>query len=420
MYRSLMAEIADARPLEANLRLYSWHQLFAGLYFWLPTSFLFFLERLSLGASLRLVAVYFLAVVVLEVPSGWASDRLGRVPTLRAGALVWIAAFLVFVLGGDSVLILAAGQILIAAGFAALSGTTAAFHYDTLEALQRADQFERREAAIARNALLGTTAAVLAGGALGFVDLRLPFTAALAAACAQFIVTIRMTDPSPAPPGTTGNDETAPRLVDVVRNLKRPSLAWIFVFMIAQQPLEGLALDQIPPWLAIATGNALDDSGTAPLFSGALIAVISLVGAAAAGASHRLREAMGLRPALVLLASIEATILVGMAVTVSPWLLPLLTLRSTQAAAGTVLVSSATAPVLHRNHRATFLSIGSLAGRLTYGIALLAMGFITDFDTVLQVSAAIGVGSVGLLIVAHFLLAAETLDPADKRDLRTT
>lgn len=405
-----MTDIAHARSLEANLRLYGWHQLFAGLFFWLPTSFLFFLERLSLGASLRMLAVYFLAVVVLEVPSGWASDRLGRVPTLRAGALAWVGAFTALVFGGESLLLLALGQMLLAAGFAALSGTTSTFHYDTLEALDRAGQFERDESAVARNALVGTTVAVLAGGALGFVDLRLPFAGSLVAACAQFVVAMRMKEPSPTRAHPTAADAEAPRLAAVVANLKRPSLAWILVFMVVQQPLEGLALDQIPPWLAIATGNTLTEAGTAPLFTGALIAVISLVGALAAGASHRLRQAIGLRPALVLLASIEAAILVGMAVTVSPWLLPLLALRSTQAAAGTVLVSAATAPVLPRNHRATFLSLGSLAGRLTYGSALVAMGFIADFDTVLQVSAVIGAGSVGLLIASHFLLASEEAD----------
>ena len=405
-----MAETSDVGPLSVNLRLYAWHQVLAGLLFWLPTSFLFLLERVSLGSALRILAVYFLAVVVLEVPSGWASDRFGRVRTLRAGAIAWILAFAVFVVGGESVVVLGAGQVLMAAGFAALSGTTSAFHYDTLEALGIAGEFERRESAISRNGLIGTTIAVLAGGALGFVDLRLPFAASLVAAAAQLVVVMRMTEPSQGSSDGSQVEVPIPRLVDVVRYLKQPSLAWIFVFMVVQQPLEGLALDQIQPWLAVVTGNSLEDSGSTPLLSGALIAVISLVGAFTAGASHRLRAALGLRRALVLLASIEALILVGMAVTFSPLLLPLLALRSTQAAAGPVLVAAATAPVLARHHRATFLSIGSLAGRLAYGVVLVALGFVSDFNTVLTASGVIGVASVGVLIASSFLLRSENLD----------
>ena len=99
-----------------------------------------------------------------------------------------------------------------------------------------------------------------------------------------------------------------------------------------------------------------------------------------------------------------------MAVTFSPLLLPLLALRSTQAAAGPVLVAAATAPVLARHHRATFLSIGSLAGRLAYGVVLVALGFVSDFNTVLTASAVIGVASVGVLIASSFLLRSENLD----------
>ena len=406
-----MAEADRVRALESNLRLYGWHQIVSGLLFWMPTSFLFFLERVDLGPALRLLALYFLAVVVLEVPSGWMSDRFGRVRTLRTGALSWIVAFAVFVLSGDSVLLLGVGQVLIAAGFAALSGTTSAFHFDTLEALERSNEFERRESAVARNGLVGTAVAVLIGGVLGLVDLRLPYVASLTAACLQFTITMKMSE--------IGHHDLRPlptldatRVRDVVRYLKHPGLAWIFVFMIVQQPLEGLALDQIQPWLALLTGNSLDDSGSAPLLSGLLVAVISLVGAASAATSHRLRSSIGLRPALVLLASIEALILVGMALTVSAWLLPLLALRSTQVGAGPVLVSAATAPLLARNHRATFLSLGSLAGRLTYGTALAGLGFVADFDTVLTISAAIGVGSVGVLIASGLILGQ---DPNDNR-----
>ena len=413
--------------LEANLGLYGQHQVAARLLFWFPTSILFFLSQVELGVALRLGAVYFLSVVVVEVPSGWMSDRFGRVITLRLGATWWIVAYTLFLVAGSSVLVLSAAQVFVALGFAFLSGTDSSFHFDSLEALGRPEEFEAREARVARNAFLGTTAAAVAGGSLGLIDLRLPFAASLVAACYQLVVALRMTEPAAAA-GSAGDEApsleptssqqplssqepTSSRqqrqLVAVAGYLRRSGLAWIFLFMTVQQPLESLAFDLIQPWLAELVGTDLSDAGLAPLYSGLLVATISLVGAVAAANSHVLRRRVGLRAALITLAAIEAAILLGMALVISAWLVPLLALRSTQAAAAPVLVASATAPQIARNHRATFLSMGSLAGRLAYGLILLVLGGIDDLQTVLTSAAVIGIASVLALVAASAALDAE-------------
>ena len=49
-----------------------------GLHFWYPIFFLYFLARLPLVQVLQLEAIYYAGVVLLEVPSGWFSDRIGR------------------------------------------------------------------------------------------------------------------------------------------------------------------------------------------------------------------------------------------------------------------------------------------------------------------------------------------------------
>jgi hypothetical protein len=408
-----MSRSEGVSPLENNLRLYDRHRVATRLLFWFPTSLLFYLERVGLGAALRLAAVYFLAVVVLEVPSGWFSDRFGRVHTIRIGAAAWIVAYAAFLIAGSSVVLLSLAQALVALGFAALSGTEAAFHYDTLEALGRPAAFERRESRASRNAFLGTTAAAIVGGVLGLVDLRLPFAAALVAAAYQLVLAARMVEPGAESGRAQSQDPVAPGQIRAsVRYLTRPGLAWLFVFMIVQQPLEGLAIDLIQPWLTEATGAGLTDSGAAPLYSGLIVAAISLVGAAAAARSSQLRAAFGLRGALGALASIEALILIGMALTRSPWLVPLLVLRSTQAAAAPVLVAAAAAPLVMKHHRATFLSIGSLAGRLAYGSVLIGLGFFEGLNDVLTVGAGIGVAAVALLLAAHVIFGRDDLDGA--------
>ena len=70
------------RGIERNVRLYPLYQAFFNAYFWLPVFFLYFSKHFSLAQVLQLEAIYYLAVVSLEVPSGYFSDVIGRRPTL--------------------------------------------------------------------------------------------------------------------------------------------------------------------------------------------------------------------------------------------------------------------------------------------------------------------------------------------------
>ncbi len=389
-----------------NLGLYVWQRMTAGALFWLPTSFLFFLNRHGLDSTLRLASIYFLAVVIFEVPSGWVSDHVGRVGILRLAALAWVAAHGLYLVAGDSFGTLAGAQVMLALGFASKSGTDTTLLFDTLESLGRVGDFERLEARAAGLAFASTAVAVAIGGVLGFVDLRLPFAASLAAAVLQLGGTLRMVEPPPHgpdhPPG--GGLSLGP----VLANLRRPVLLWLLVFLTLQQPLEGMALDLIQPWLTRLVGSSFSDPGTAPLLSGALMAVISVVGALAAAAVPVLRRGLGVTRSLMALAGVETAIVLGMALTASPLLLPLLAMRSTQAAAAPVLVSTRVSPLLDRGHRATFLSLGSLSGRLLYGLVLLALGGRNGLDPVLGLAAVFAVASLGLLVITSPLAATDS------------
>ena len=75
------------RDLERNLRLIPLHQALISSFVWLPVFVLFTRARFDLDGALVLASLYYLFVVALEVPSGWMSDRVGRVLTLRVAAL---------------------------------------------------------------------------------------------------------------------------------------------------------------------------------------------------------------------------------------------------------------------------------------------------------------------------------------------
>ncbi len=366
-------------PLERNLDRYRDLQRLSSALFWLPTSVLFFIDEFGLGDALRLQAIYYLAVVVFEVPSGRLSDRAGRVLTLRLAAGWWIVANAMFFLG-SGFWMLAVAQVFLAGGFAFVSGTDVTLHFDTLEALNRAGEFESREATIRRGSLAVLAGACLVGGGLALIDLRLPFGAALVAAVAQLVVTLKLTEPA----GAVQKHESGASLLSVVGRLRNRLLAWITLYVLGEVIAVHLTSELGAAYVAQVVGEALDEIDKAPMVNAVLAALVALTGASVVRLVTPLRERIGAVGALVLMAAIPAIALSAMATVISAVILPLILFRSVQTAIVSVLVPAVVAPRVARNQRATFLSMTSLVGRLGYGAVLLLFGTIGGIGETLE------------------------------------
>lgn len=355
--------------LERNLRLITWHELLVGTTPWLAVFVLFTRARFDLEGAIQLSGIYYLAVVAFEVPSGWASDRLGRVLTLRLVGVAWIGAFACWVVGDDRFAIIVAGQVLLALGFAALSGTDVTFHFDTLEALGREDEYADRQSWVASRGLFARAFGVVLGGGLGLIDLRLAFAASLLLAVGQLLVTLQFTEP----PRSGRADDLLRQITACLGYLRSAPLAWIFGYGIAMVVLEHVAFTLFQPWLTETLGQTAESLGSTPLYSGAVLAAMALVGAAFARSAAHLGRRFGVARALVGLGLLSAVIVSGMAVWQHLALVPVVALRSAQGAAAPILISAVVAPRVGQQHRATLLSLNSLAGRLLWGGLLLTV-----------------------------------------------
>ena len=393
------------RDVESNLRLIPVHVAFTRALVWIPVMVLFTRARFDLDGALLLSSIYYLSVVVLEVPSGWMSDRLGRVLTVRVAAVSWVVAHTLFVVGDERFWAIALGQFFMAAGFASLSGTDVTLHYDTLEAIGREHEFARREAKVSSIGYVATAASALAGGALGLIDLRLAFAASLVLAVLQFGVTTRLVEPP-------SEHHAAPlhiQLATCARYLRGRYLGWIFFYGILLVTLEHVAFTLMQPWLTEVLGRTADDVGATPIFAGVVFAVTASVGAIAARASAPLAERFGTVATLIGLGAVSATIVTGMALWVRAAVLALAVLRSVQGAAAPVLIAAAISPLVERHHRATFLSLDSLAGRLGWGLILLLVSADAgdDVQATLRVFAWISWAMVAVLLATSLLVRGE-------------
>ena len=355
--------------LERNLRLIPAHIALSRSLVWISVMVLFTRARFDLDGALQLSSIYYFSVVVLEVPSGWMSDRLGRVTTVRVAAASWIVSHSLFLVGDDTFWVIALAQFFLAAGFASLSGTDVTLHYDTLESLGIDDEFARREARVSSLAYIATAMSALAGGALGLADLRFAFAASLVLACAQLAVTLRLGEP----PSDHHADPLVRQLARCARYLRQRFIGWIFFYGILLVTLEHVAFSLMQPWLTQVLDRTPDDVGSTPLFAGAVFAATAIVGSFAARFSAPLADRFGIVATLIGLGAVSAAIVTGMWWTTSAAMLVVVVFRSVQGAAAPVLISAAVAPLTLRQHRATLLSLNSLAGRLGWGGILLVV-----------------------------------------------
>jgi MFS family permease len=150
--------------LERNLHIYEWYLPLSRVYFFTPIYFLFFSSRFSIGQVLVLGSIYYFTVVLVELPSGYLSDRLGRAVALRLSAASLSVSYVLFLVGGESFPTFVVAQIALGVGYASISGTDTALHFDTLVRLGREAEFAEREQRLIRNGYAaGALGALLAG-----------------------------------------------------------------------------------------------------------------------------------------------------------------------------------------------------------------------------------------------------------------
>jgi MFS family permease len=171
------------QPYAANIpRFYVFQFLFAFqliLPIWVV--YLIDVRDLSLGQVTAMEGPFWLAILLLEVPTGAIADRYGRVTSLRAGAFVNSAGMLLFAFAGNYP-VLFGSYLALALAMTFFSGADSAFFYDTLKAMGREHDYQKlwgrswaiQSAGVATSLLVGAGLAqvtsvhfaIVAGGVL--------------------------------------------------------------------------------------------------------------------------------------------------------------------------------------------------------------------------------------------------------------
>lgn len=131
---------------------------------------------LSMKDIMVLQAVYSIAIVVLEVPSGYLADVIGRRKTLIIGAMFGAVGFTTYSLSYGFLGFLVA-EIILGIGQSCISGADSAMLYDSLLEKGEEKKYTRFEGRITSIGNIAEAVAGILGGLLAGITLRIPYLA---------------------------------------------------------------------------------------------------------------------------------------------------------------------------------------------------------------------------------------------------
>jgi len=142
-----------------------------------------------------LKSVYSIAIVALEIPSGYMADQWGRKKTLFLGSIFGALGFLIYSFN-EAFLGFMVAEIILGVGQSFISGADTAMLYDTLKAEKKEYRYLKAEGRLTAGGNFGEALAGITGGFLATFSLHMPFYCQTIVAAAAIPAAICLTEPT--------------------------------------------------------------------------------------------------------------------------------------------------------------------------------------------------------------------------------
>ena len=388
-----------------NITLYPWFKFFQNLLFWQATWFLFFQSELSAAHALLIYVFYDIASTVLEVPSGYLSDRVGRRFTLILSAVAALVSTLMQGFGSEF-WVFAVAQFALGAHIAFASGTDSSLLYESLAREGREDEVDRHELKAWRFTFVALAISAITGGAMALWGLRIPYFATAIAFALLILTVLRFTEPEQ---DTSARDVTDRLRFDALRSaFRNPVLLWIFALAALMYGYSHLPFVFGQPFI-LSSLESFGLEANAPLVSGGVTAVMMAISVLTSLIAPGLRDRLGLAGILILAFALQIMLVGGLALTGSIFAIGLLMMRMVPDSFSKPFILARIQPLVDDSVRATYLSIQSMTARILFAISLyVASGQASDVGsmayseirTILAVYAGVGLAALVALAVA--------------------
>ncbi len=324
-------------------------------------------------------ATYALAVLLLEVPSGYLADVIGRRATLILGAAFMPLGLAVYAFSDRfSAFILA--ESLIAVANSMRSGCESALIYDTLLDLKEADEYKKYEGRAILFTRIGTAASAVLGGVAALAFLRLPFLINIATSSLLLPLALSLGEPQRI------KRHARNPFLDILRIARFSFTHGEIRHLIFYAALIGSA-GIISVWASFLYYESL---GISVGLFGLIFAAFQLSSALGSSRAHVIEKAIGMRKALTLPLLIGVVFLLA-GIVRSPAVIPFIILYSFLWGLSFPLFLDLINRRIESDIRATVLSVAMMAGSLTYVILAPLFGRLVDASSLGKAFLVLGV-----------------------------
>jgi MFS family permease len=327
---------------------------------------------LGMREVLSLQAVYSIAIVALEIPSGYAADVWGRKTTLVIGSILGVCGFVVysFSFGFWGFLI---AELVLGIGQSFISGSDSAMLYDSLLSDGKQKKYLKFEGRVISIGNFAETLAALAGGMLAEISLRLPFQAQIFVALIAVPAALSLTEPPRHKSLGKGNFR---RILEVVKHslFENKVLRYNILF----SSITGCATLSmawfIQPYMDQILGFSKAEIGIAWAILNLSVGLVSLI-------AYRIEAKLGDKICII---SIMFVILIAygaMGFISSLWIIPFVMLFYFMRGVATPVLKDYINRLTDSEHRATVLSVRNFLIRILFAITGPFLGWFSDLYT---------------------------------------
>ena len=363
--------------MDQNIKMYPYYYAATSFMAFLPIFFLYFSSMLSLKDVLLLESIYYIAVVILEVPTGYISDLIGRRITLVLGSLMLCFACVVFLIATDFY-ILAIGQVLFALHMALVSGTNTVFHYESLKSLGQEASYGDREAMVNQYGMLAGGTAALLGGWAATYALSAAYIVSLVAGIIALMIALKFTEPTKSSSEGKAMSSMLSQISGTALYLRKSYLLWIFSFYVVVYIITHVPYEFYQPYLKILDEKDMLLGFSVPIVSGVLYAGARYAGAFGARYSMIWSRKFGLLTFLMACLLLINLIVGLMGFFLNSVVIMAVLFRSLPWAAIKAPLNAIITPAIEAGQRATFHSMLSLVNRLSFFLTLILLSSLTD------------------------------------------
>ena len=360
-----------------NIRLYPWFQFFRYMLFWQANWFLFFQQELTAADAISLFAIYDIGTILLEVPSGYMSDRFGRRITLISSALASVVGCFLLTFGAGFY-VFALAQFLLGASDAFASGTDSALLYESLAQEGRSNEVALGELHAFRATFTALAVSAFAGGFLAASTPTWTFLATAVASAIAVLIAFRFreTIQTKSRDHALSVRQQARAICNALRN---PVLTWVFMLVVGMYVL-GHVPFVFGQALILVTLDSIGLAGEATIVSGSVAAAMMLVSVAASWLAFPMHRILGLGWLLLVALSIQIGLISVLAAVAHPLVIAILLLRMVPNALAKPFVLARVQPFLDDQYRASYWSLNSLVGRIILAASLIAVSITTSIE----------------------------------------